>query len=296
MQTDLLLKTHHVSLESLEARIALDGTGLCGIDFEDSALVTEFDDGTLGFASLNVGRVSSGQVAESSLLGDEDHVVVRDYTLEVQQIKEFLHGFANEIGSDPFVETSDLRELAWGSGASSTVRRFEDYIVNQIETQQPCQGLRFASSIRFELPGEGGEFFTGGFLELEQEGSVDSLLRGGDIVEVVEGYTIESTVARTTLVVQGMFGDMSFTISPDLTLTDEFDRIWHPESDYQIVDPNAVDDVLGDVDGNGIVEMADFLLLAENFGKETDTGDLNGDGFVSFVDFLILAKNFGNSS
>lgn len=53
---------------------------------------------------------------------------------------------------------------------------------------------------------------------------------------------------------------------------------------------------LGDLDGNGTVEFADFLVLAENFGSDaTDhtTGDIDCNGKVEFSDFLVLAENFG---
>jgi len=52
----------------------------------------------------------------------------------------------------------------------------------------------------------------------------------------------------------------------------------------------------GDVDGNGVVEFADFLTLANTYGHivEPSTGaDITGDGRVNFYDFLILSHNFG---
>ena len=54
----------------------------------------------------------------------------------------------------------------------------------------------------------------------------------------------------------------------------------------------------GDADDNGIVNFADFLKLADNFGRTDavrEDGDFNGDGVVNFSDFLILAENFGES-
>ena len=59
-------------------------------------------------------------------------------------------------------------------------------------------------------------------------------------------------------------------------------------------DPNSQ----GDLDGNGLVEFADFLLLSANFGKEVADhtfGDIDCDGTVAFADFLTLSANFGNS-
>ena len=52
----------------------------------------------------------------------------------------------------------------------------------------------------------------------------------------------------------------------------------------------------GDADSDGFVGFGDFLILANNFGKEDDVffhdGDFDGDGRVSFLDFLVLAQNF----
>lgn len=52
----------------------------------------------------------------------------------------------------------------------------------------------------------------------------------------------------------------------------------------------------GDIDGDGIVNLRDFSILASNFGRTGRTraqGDLTGDGVVGLVDFSILASNFG---
>lgn len=59
-------------------------------------------------------------------------------------------------------------------------------------------------------------------------------------------------------------------------------------------DPNTQ----GDIDGNGIVEFADFLVLSGNFGNAASShteGDLDCNGTVEFADFLVLSGNFGNS-
>ena len=57
----------------------------------------------------------------------------------------------------------------------------------------------------------------------------------------------------------------------------------------------------GDVDGNGVVDIADFGVLAFNFapgvgGKTGAQGDLDGDGVVGSSDFGELAANLGNTN
>ena len=57
-------------------------------------------------------------------------------------------------------------------------------------------------------------------------------------------------------------------------------------------DPNSQ----GDLDGNGTVEFADFLVLSNNFGNEVadhTLGDIDCNGSVEFADFLTLSANFG---
>ena len=59
-------------------------------------------------------------------------------------------------------------------------------------------------------------------------------------------------------------------------------------------DPNS----LGDLDGNGTVEFADFLTLSANFGTDVDShtlGDIDCSGSVDFADFLALSANFGST-
>jgi len=59
-------------------------------------------------------------------------------------------------------------------------------------------------------------------------------------------------------------------------------------------DPNT----MGDLDGNGTVEFADFLALSTNFGSMVDSaaqGDIDCNGTVEFADFLALSANFGST-
>lgn len=61
---------------------------------------------------------------------------------------------------------------------------------------------------------------------------------------------------------------------------------------------NEPPSLTGDVDGNGSVDFADFLILSGNFGMDLSgraNGDLNEDGTVDFADFLLLSGDFGKS-
>ena len=66
--------------------------------------------------------------------------------------------------------------------------------------------------------------------------------------------------------------------------------------EYGELEP-AVVNLPGDIDGDGTVAFADFLILSSNFGQAggPGQGDIDGDGLVAFADFLTLSSNFGQS-
>ncbi|MEO1129846.1 MAG: dockerin type I domain-containing protein [Planctomycetota bacterium] len=53
----------------------------------------------------------------------------------------------------------------------------------------------------------------------------------------------------------------------------------------------------GDINGDGSTNLADFTILAMNFGTAMGAvlgdGDLNNDGAVNLADFTLLAMDFG---
>jgi len=57
--------------------------------------------------------------------------------------------------------------------------------------------------------------------------------------------------------------------------------------------------LIGDFNGDGKVDFADLLILAQNYGKMggamLSQGDANADGSVGFDDLLLLAQNYGKT-
>jgi hypothetical protein len=57
--------------------------------------------------------------------------------------------------------------------------------------------------------------------------------------------------------------------------------------------------IAGDINGDGLVDVADYNIWAANVGKTGATwaeGDLNGDGLVDVADYNIWAANVGRTS
>lgn len=62
---------------------------------------------------------------------------------------------------------------------------------------------------------------------------------------------------------------------------------------------DALNTLPGDLDGNGEVAFADFLVLSMNFGKNLTSyraGNINLQGGIDFEDFLVLSGNYGKTS
>ena len=54
--------------------------------------------------------------------------------------------------------------------------------------------------------------------------------------------------------------------------------------------------LVGDLQGDGVVDIRDFLALSRNFGRTNalpEDGDLDGDADIDIADFIILSENFG---
>ena len=78
-------------------------------------------------------------------------------------------------------------------------------------------------------------------------------------------------------------------------VTQDIDNVsvyWHDDFPVVLCNPHTG----GDLDENGVVDFADFLIISVNFGQAVDShfdGDVNCDGIVDFGDFLTLSSNFG---
>ena len=58
-------------------------------------------------------------------------------------------------------------------------------------------------------------------------------------------------------------------------------------------DPKSVEvRNLGDVNGDGVVDVQDFLMIIAQWGTPGPEGDVNNDNIVNVEDFLIVLANW----
>jgi len=56
---------------------------------------------------------------------------------------------------------------------------------------------------------------------------------------------------------------------------------------------NAVALVIGDVDGDNLIDITDATTIGTDFGTNNSRSDLNGDGTVNVLDLILMAQNYG---
>ncbi|MEM6855010.1 MAG: dockerin type I domain-containing protein, partial [Planctomycetota bacterium] len=67
--------------------------------------------------------------------------------------------------------------------------------------------------------------------------------------------------------------------------------------EYILLDLSLLTSLVGDYNGNGVVDAADYTIWADTFNSTTDlAADGNGDGVVDAADYTIWADNFGNAA
>ena len=123
-----------------------------------------------------------------------------------------------------------------------------------------------------------------------QPGGAETLLSlslelKGDVTQ--DGRLDTSDVDAMYAAIAGNEPDTRFDLNKD-SVIDQADVEWLVKRDLATN--------FGDLDLDGRVGFADFLVLSQNFGKQDvgyGLGDVNGDGSVGFDDFLMLSESFG---
>ena len=149
-----------------------------------------------------------------------------------------------------------------------------------------------------ELVSSGGReaFWSPTLAALDSD--ADGFTNGEELGDADGDGTVERTV---NISLPGVPGSLPKTALGDCNL----DTVLNGDDLSCIGDIDARDAVLGalntlpgDLNGNGDVAFADFLVLSGNFGKDlpayTD-GNIDLAGSIDFADFLALSGNFGKS-
>jgi len=215
------------------------------------------------------------------------------------QILVFADGNGGFYRSDGTAEGSVLVKETEGYAMSSAVVPFQDrfYFVTG-DDLWVTDGTKSGTTLVKEFVADGP---IAGVSSLVAVG--DRLfMAANDGVHGSELWTSDGTAGGTLLAADINAGAQG---SVPTELTRSGDRLYFSANDGQhgrelwSVDL-AMQALVGDVDGNDVVDALDFAILRNNFGMQTDqgvaVGDLDEDGEVSFADFLLLSHHLEKRS
>lgn len=69
--------------------------------------------------------------------------------------------------------------------------------------------------------------------------------------------------------------------------------IFYYNGEFYRIQDSPVETMKWDLNGNGMVDVFDLVIVAINFGKSDGPADINGDGKVDMLDLMLVAKYFG---
>ena len=188
-----------------------------------------------------------------------------------------------------------------GTGTHGTVSGDLNVVgnVNNAGTVSPGQSLGIIS-----IEGDYTQEATGTLqIEISGTDNSDPLNMQYDVLAIEGAATLDGTLEVSLINNFVPDYDDSFTIITSDSLTGDFATFTGllVDADMTLVPTTGsyalVAALPGDGDLNGIVNFADFVLLANEFGNtNTDwgQGNFNFDNITNFADFVILANHFGD--
>ena len=202
----------------------------------------------------------------------------------------FQAGSAGDINADGFDDVFVGQFHLFGSiGFAEASTNFQTLTTSEAHVGEPLRNVG-----DFNGDGINDYLVDEAFLQFGQE-IVNSNEGTGDIDEVVDLAPLERLAYRITGVVSAdaQPGPMQSSLAATVGLlrTDV-----QPINNSTTVQTTVHRELLGDVDGNRVVDFADFLILSANFGKRGAVpadGDIDGNATVDFADFLVLSQDFG---
>lgn len=101
-----------------------------------------------------------------------------------------------------------------------------------------------------------------------------------------EAYIVWDVLPTIRIRAPGMLTNPNMVRTQDFLKSVQMGQSWEQTWNIDI----GMDDIVGDVNGDGVVNIQDLVIVANAFGKAEP--DLNGDGVVNIQDLVIVAQNF----
>ena len=211
--------------------------------------------------------------------------------------KSFVEAIATEMGFSISNDTGDR---------SDTVSLLPASVQSPNTGQQPKLSLKIANgenvagyqaTVQFDdtalrfVSGKNGDFFPAGafFVEPKDEGNLVRL-NAASLADEVSGDGILVTLTFEVITVKAS----TLTLS-DVLFSNSAGETFAPQvENAEITEPTKLK---GDVNGDGVVNIADLVLVASNLGETgQNAADINNDGQVNIADLVLVAGALGTSA
>ncbi len=154
--------------------------------------------------------------------------------------------------------------------------------------------VQFDSTVLRYVSGVNGDYLPTGafFVQPKVEGNLVKL----NAVSLAGESNGDGTLATLTFEV---FAVKASTLTlADVLLTDSAGKTSVPNlENADITEPSAANKLIGDVNGDGTVNIADLVLVASSLGQTgKNAADVNGDGVVNIADLVLVAGALGNNA
>lgn len=306
-----------------------DGGGVFGTDVPvpgDELTATDVDqDGDLDLVSSRPGEVAwfenlgnssfgpgtiiaTGDINDSMLQtlvfdadadGDSDVIVVR--SPQVRESTQLNQVFENQGGQFALASEFDGGQ-SFPFGAIRVVDLDKDGDADLVGSGSLGQAfIENKGKLQFERPQSlamaSGRSAYLSFVasDFDGDGSVDLAADRGDQVVWHRNMLEELGPVVTHVDVDRVFEAIREGDTDEKNDWNNDDAVNQADVDFLLVE--VFDTRRGDVDLDGKIGFADFLLLSANFGEQDagwQDGDVDGDGIVGFADFLLLSAVFGS--
>ncbi|MBT4496085.1 MAG: choice-of-anchor D domain-containing protein, partial [Gemmatimonadetes bacterium] len=139
--------------------------------------------------------------------------------------------------------------------------------------------------------------FIPGLVELVDEKS-GTVSIGGTVLEADEGAAGDHALGMLSFELLEGFAESTDLVVQKIGFRrpDGSEEVFTVHSVATITSQALTGMLVGDFDGNDVVDFSDFFLFADHFMGDHPLYDLDGSGLVDFDDFFIFADHFGQEA
>ncbi len=233
-----------------------------------------------------------GQFVTGQAIVDLPYVAGNTYAILLDDMNEAIDLGAAASVSAPWTSTNRARVVAMNISGK---RFFTDYFT----VRPPGYFGDAAPAVQLLSPQSGG-FSGGSTVSVAWSASDDEAIRGFDLQATYDGgrtwHYVRRGIPAAVTSYAWKLPPLEETVSAVLVRVVAWDQRFQSTSATSgLITLLPGDEVPGDVNGDGVVDVVDMLALLAAWGPCATPcpADLDGDGVVSITDFLQLLGNWG---